>query len=308
MMHSALAVMLVGAVTMGPAATTDDPPVSHYRHGAQAGVGVHGVRYSGDTGGDNPLSPSGPPPCWYVPGEGGPQFWSRLHRANYQSTGTTIDPGADVDKHRHDTKGKWWFPDGMPGATGDACRSSLAPEVWVPEGDPPPPQHVTAAQLAMAARAVLLLVPPHTQVNPAPPKRSYVGLATWVWAAPEKKIRQVTASIPALALSATVTATRGGLQLSPGTGDGTRYELHPPGGMCPGVGRPYTGATQTPPCGVTYQRSSADLPNRGYTLTASFTWTVTWTGSDGTGGTMEPGTYGDDVNIPVGEVQSTTGH
>lgn len=160
----------------------------------------------------------------------------------------------------------------------------------------------------MVARAALLLTPPKTKTDPAPPKRSFVGLATWVWAAPEKKTRQVTASLPALGLSATVTATRGGLQLSPGTGDGSRYELHPAGGVCPSLGAAYTGSSQTPPCGVTYQQSSADMPNRVYTLTASFTWTVTWTGSDGTGGTMPPGTFGDTVNIPVGEVQSVNGH
>jgi enoyl reductase len=129
-----------------------------------------------------------------------------------------------------------------------------------------------------------------------------------VWAAPEKRTRQVTAALPKLGLSATVTATRGGLQLSPGTGDGSRYEPHPAGGICADPGKPYTGAAQTPPCGVTCQQSSADLPNRFYTLTASFTGTVTWAGSDGTGGTMAPGTFGDEVNIPVGEVQSTNGH
>jgi hypothetical protein len=33
---------------------------------------------------------------------------------------------------------------------------------------------------------------------------------------------------------------------------------------------------------------------------------VTWTGGDGTGGAMEPGTYVGDINTPVGE--SVTGH
>lgn len=63
-----------------------------------------------------------------------------------------------------------------------------------------------------------------------------------------------------------------------------------------GLGAAYTGGGQTPPCGVTYLQSSSDLPNRVYSLAASFTWTVTWTGSD------------DTVNIPVGEVQSVNAH
>jgi enoyl reductase len=303
-----LAVAVTGTPT--PASADFTPGV----HGNARGGTLRGkVKLSGDTGGGAPIE-GGMPPCWYSPGETGPELYKLIHGSASAPSASGADRGneaggddPEVDKHKKD-KGKWWFPDGIDGPEGTACAAALKLRVWVPEGDPPPPQHVTAGQLAMIARAALLLTPPKTKVNPAPPKRSYVGLATWVWAAPEKKTRQVTASLPELNLSATVTATRGGLQLSPGTGDRTRYELYPPGGMCPGVGDRYTGASQTPPCGVTYQQSSADLPNRVYALTASFTWTVTWAGSDGTGGTMAPGTFAATVNIPVGEVQSINGH
>lgn len=305
-------VILAMAATVSTAtAMADSGDFTPDQHGNSRGGTLRGkVALSGDTGGSNPVEGS-LPPCWYSPGETGAELYKLIHSSasvpgasgtHHGNEAAGDDP--EVDKHKKD-KGKWWFPDGIDGPEGTACAAGLNFRIWVPDGDPPPPQHVTAAQLAMAARAALLLTPPKTKVNPTPPKRSYVGLGTWVWAAPEKKTRQVTASLPELGLSATVTATRGGLRLSPGTGDSSRYELHPAGGMCPGLGGPYTGASQTPPCGVTYQHSSADLPNRVYPLTASFTWTVTWAGSDGTGGTMAPGTFGDDVNIPVGEVQST---
>jgi hypothetical protein len=58
---------------------------------------------------------------------------------------------------------------------------------------------------------------------------------------------------------------------------------------------------------VTYERSSADQAGGAYTLSANFTWTVTWAGSDGAGGAMVPGTLADGVSVPVGEVQSVTG-
>ncbi|MGH3373276.1 MAG: hypothetical protein ACRDP6_00915 [Actinoallomurus sp.] len=303
-----LAVTVTGMPTVAEAGFSPDQ-----RGNARGGTLRGKVKLSGDTGGGNPVE-GGVPPCWYDPGETGAELYKLIHGSGSAPSASGAHHGneaggddPEVDKHKKD-KGKWWFPDGIDGPEGVACASALKFRLWVPDGDPPPPQQVTAGQLAMVARAALLLTPPKTKMNPAPPRRSYVGLATWVWAAPEKKTRQVTASLPELGLSATVTATRGGLQLSPGTGDGSRYELHPPGGMCPGLGGPYKGADRTPSCGVTYQQSSADLPNRTYAFTASFTWTVTWMGSDGTGGAMAPGTFGDTVNIPVGEVQSVNGH
>jgi enoyl reductase len=314
MIHRLLTSGVVLAMAMTTAPTVPSADFTPGVHGnARWGTLRGKVRLSGDTGGGDPVQ-GGPPPCWYSPGETGAELYKLIHSSGSVPSASGLrraneaagdDP--EVDKHKKD-KGKWWFPDGIDGPEGTACAASLKFRIWVPDGAPPPPQHVTAAQLAMVARAALLLTPPDTTVNPAPPKRSYVGLATWVWAAPEKKTRQVTAALPELGLSATVTATRGGLQLSPGTGDRSRYELHPAGGICADLGGPYTGGAQTPPCGVTYQESSADLPNRTYTLTVSFTWTVTWAGSDGTGGTMAPGTFGDEVKIPVGEVQTTNGH
>ena len=304
-------VVLAMAMAVTPAASAGFTPI---QHGDVRGGTLRGkVRLSGDTGGSAPLQ-GGPPPCWYSPGETGAELYKLIHASGSVPGMSGPDRGneaagddPEVDKHKKD-KGRWWFPDGVDGPEGVACAASLKFRLWVPDSDPPPPQHVTAEQLAMVARAALLLTAPKLKVNPAPPKRSYVGLDTWVWAAPEKKTRQVTATLPELGLSATVTATRGGLRLSPGTGDGSRYHLHPAGGVCADLGGPYTGGGGTPPCGVTYEQSSADQPGGVYTLTASFTWNVAWTGSDGTGGAMAPGTFDATVNIPVGEIQSVNGH
>lgn len=267
------------------------------QEGDRRGVTVSGaVRLSGDTGGHEAVR-GGPPPCWYVPGEAGPETYQSVARDNRLSGGSMA---ADIAAHAHDTDGRWWDAAGLDSAAGRACYAGMPERVWVKKGDPPPPQHVTAAQLAQVARAALLLVPPRIHVSPS--GRGYVGMGVWVWASNEKKTRHVVATVPRLGLSATVTATRTGLTLTPGTPDAT---LHPATGHCTGLGTPYTGST-TPPCGITYLRASASTPDQAWKMTASFTWTVHWTGNDGTNGPMAPGTYTTTTRIPIGEVQTVT--
>lgn len=280
--------------------------VSPSNDGTRRSITIRGLRLSGNVGSADTSNWQGPA-CWRSPWLSGAAMASRTEAIHRRSSGgeRTSLP-ADVARHQ-DEEGYWWAPTSNGTAAGVACESSLQPPViWVPEGDPPPPAGITPAILAQIARAHLDLPAPQISLNPRPPRRSYVGVGTWVWAEPVQRQLQVTAALPDLNMSATVTAVRRDLTIDPGTSDPSRYRLH----ACTGLGKPYPAnasrrvAEQDPPCGVTYLRSSSDLPGKAYTLTAQLTWTVTWQGSDGSGGPMADGTLGDSVQVPVGEVQT----
>jgi enoyl reductase len=314
MRHMAIvggAALLVLAGTLGPAGAADGPPggdTSTYNNGNRRGIAIKGLRLSGDVGSADTSTWQGPA-CWRAPWLSGPAMAARVEGVHRRSGGgreTSSLPG-DISKHR-DEDGYWWKPTSNGTAGGVSCESGMEPPVvWVPEGAPPPPGAITPAILAQIARAYLDLPAPQVSLNPRPPRRSYVGVGTWVWAEPVQQQRQVTAALPALNMSATVTASRSDLAIDPGTPDTSRYEVH----ACDGLGERYPAnasrgdAERTPPCGVTYLRASSDQPNKEYTLTAQLTWNVNWQGSDGSGGGMAPATLGDSVQIPVGEVQTT---
>ncbi|MCA0328478.1 MAG: hypothetical protein LCI03_01080 [Actinobacteria bacterium] len=55
---------------------------------------------------------------------------------------------------------------------------------------------------------------------------------------------------------------------------------------CTSPGTPYTtsrGATASPTCGYVYESSSASQPDHAYTVVATTTWEVTWTGGGQSG-------------------------
>lgn len=58
---------------------------------------------------------------------------------------------------------------------------------------------------------------------------------------------------------------------------------------------------RNPPCGIEYLRSSGDGT---YPLEATVTWKVTGTGTGVPGGTLPSGTFGNEQNITVEEIQS----
>jgi enoyl reductase len=302
-------VTLAGTMSPAAAAPADGPSTTPSQNGSRAGVTMRNLRISGDASSTPNTTVWEAPPCWRAPDLTGPQYAEELrgnHRRSGGRDGSTRLP-SDVAEHENE-EGFWWGPVSNGTAAGARCAAAMNPfYVWVGESDPAPPNGVTPEILAQIARAYLDLPAPDVKVNPGPPRRSYVGMGTWVWADPVDQQLSATAELPDLNMSATVVATRRNLVIDPGTADTGRYRTHP----CTGLGKPYPAnasrrvAEQDPPCGVTYLRASSDQPNRQYTLTAELTWGVTWQGSGGTGGTMADTTLGDSVQVPVGEVQTT---
>ncbi|CAL9459824.1 hypothetical protein SUDANB32_02608 [Streptomyces sp. enrichment culture] len=178
---------------------------------------------------------------------------------------------------------------------------------WVENGDPVPVENaVTPEVLAELAYNRVRL--PAAEVTLRPEAATKVNLPTWAWLDRSRfKETSVTASIAVggLNIQATTTARPVSLRLEPGTPDA---ETYPASGECTinadgSIGEPYTRgkADRTPPCGLKYLRSSGDGT---FTLQATITWDISWTGTGGAGGDLPDGTFGNDQAVTVQEIQS----
>lgn len=275
-----------------------------------------------------------PPPCWYAPYLGAKDFKKKMSKdiesqlntpgmgghagaalgqlkAHYEDGyGWTDTPGYkdyNVDK---DGEGMFWAAVENPNEP-DILKRSSCNDVpfWVDNGEAPPPQYEEAIRpQILAALAYQHMQLPDTEVTLAPKATTKVNLPTWAWL--DKAVFnevQATAAInvPGFNIQATTTAKPVSLKLEPGTQDAVTY---PASGECAinadgSIGEPYTKgkASQTPPCGIKYLRSSGDGT---YKLRATITWEITWTGTGGTGGDLPNGTFGKDQDVTVQEIQA----
>ncbi|MBT2451324.1 hypothetical protein J7F03_30495 [Streptomyces sp. ISL-43] len=266
-----------------------------------------------------------PPACWYEPMSAAE--FKAVSEASY--TSVVNDPAqpsyakssmAELKKIYTETKykdynldqadkGAFWVGVQNPNRKDDLASFSCSdlPE-WVPNGTPPPVRNaITPEVLAQAAYNQLDI--PTTTVTLAPkPENIKVNLATWVYHdRAEFKPVKVTASLSAggTNISATTTARPVSLHIKAGTSDA---QLHPGSGDCAintdgTIGAAYSADSdgKAPPCGLTYLRSSG---NGSYTLEASITWEVSWTGSNGQDGNLPSGTFSTTQNVIVQEIQA----
>lgn len=291
-----------------------------------------GIQFSGavkDEGqGPGNLTPTtadwDPPPCWYAPYLGAKDF-KRVTKKSIEEQMATpgmtghagnalqqmldhYEDGYSWPKHpgfkdwnvENDGEGMFWA--GVPNpAEEDFLARNACSEVpfWVDNGEPAPDwvadQAIDPAMLAVLAYERMVV--PDTEAELRPEGEQTVNLPTWVWL-DGAQFQPVTAraEVPALGMWAETTATPVSLTIDPGTDDA---ELHPRGGACAmsdgRVGTPYRkgDADKVPPCGVTYLRSSESTGP--YDFTASVTWKVSWSASDGT----------EDEPLPTGIIEAT---
>lgn len=261
-----------------------------------------------------------PPPCWYEP-----KYTPEQLKADHQKTKNLPHASglgeavAAFEKHyveghpyknyNMDKKGKGMFWDraALPYEEGGDIFACKKPPFWVDNGEPPNVENaVTPEVLAELAYAKIKI--PGTKVTLAPDNVTKVNLHTWAWLDKAKfKPVSVTASLNAGGqnIEATTTAEPRSLRIEPGTKDA---KSHPASGECAinedgSIGSPYVrgNAEKTPPCGVTYLRSSGDGT---YELKATITWKVTWEGTGVPGGNLPAGTFGTTQDITVEEIQS----
>ncbi|UQT57022.1 hypothetical protein M4V62_19005 [Streptomyces durmitorensis] len=263
-----------------------------------------------------------PPGCWYAPEWKATEFQEYRQRLYF---GARHDPdaprdvlgdmsdqnqayakdGYNIDKEKD---GMWWGAQQNPNASmAEQFKCDREP-FWVENGETPEdvPQVIDPEILAGLAYEQIKV--PGTKVTLAPDGPSKVNLPTWAWLDKgDFSPVSVTASLdaPGLHIEATTTAKPVALSIKPGTEDAVRI---PASGKCElnddgSIGEPYAKgkSKEQPPCGVTYQRSSG---NGTFNLQATATWDITWTGTDGAGGDLPDGEYGNDQPVTVEEVQS----
>jgi len=135
---------------------------------------------------------------------------------------------------------------------------------------------------ALAAEAVDQLRPafPVPQTNPDLSVDQIAGIETWLWVDPDDwQPVTATASVPPIGPfpGLTVTATAQPVQVIWDMGDGTEV-------VCDGPGTPYDvdrpAADQSTDCSHVYQRFGR------YEASAIMVWQVSWSSSDGDGGTL----------------------
>ncbi|MFF5609889.1 hypothetical protein ACFY65_26510 [Streptomyces cellulosae] len=275
-----------------------------------------------------------PPPCWYAPYLGAKDFKKKmskdiesqlsapgmgghagaalneLQRHYEDEYGWTDTPGYKDYNVEKDGEGMFWAAVENPDEPDLLKRSSCTDlPFWVDNGEAPPPQYEEAiTPEILAALAYQHMQLPDTEVTLKPEGTTKVNLPTWAWL--DKAVFdevQATASItvPGFALQATTTAKPVSLKLEPGTDDA---ETYPASGECTinadgSIGEPYAKgeADRTPPCGITYLRSSG---NGTYNLQATITWDISWTGTGGAGDDLPDGTFGNDQAVTVQEIQA----
>lgn len=174
-----------------------------------------------------------------------------------------------------------------------------------PPAPPPPPP---AIALARAAWGQLVLPSPQPGRYPSGILResghpyTIVNANTWFWTAPETwQTLSKTVTVGAVWGRATATPTR--LSLQPGDG---HAEV-----SCPGPGAPWqandtTWLAPVNPAGCSYKYSKSSLGRINDQVSARYTitWTITWAGSDGTGGTFGQMLTDTPVAFAVAEVQT----
>ena len=193
-------------------------------------------------------------------------------------------------------KGSWYLAFCNPAKSLFGINTNVH-MVFVQEGESLPT--VSPYELALQARKQLRPAVPEVRTAPPRGREGLVGLRHFFWSersqwTPHSKRAEAG---PAWA---EVTATPSRVVIKPGADQ--------PSVTCVGPGTPYDPArspdSQKTDCSHLYTRSSAGLPGSRYQVTVSVTWTATWAGSGGTGGTLAPITTSTAFPIRVAEGQA----
>lgn len=189
------------------------------------------------------------------------------------------------------------------GYYGGTCGVNVAARFFTTGAAPPP--MVAPADLAKIAYDNMVIDTPVVQRNPKASVDGAAGatlvlLPTWFWVTNPDSVGGRTGGTRTIRAEvgnawAEVVAKTGGLDLaSPGGGT----SCSPTQALVaygPGVG--------SSPCTVSFAKASVGY-GAGYPVTASTSWSATWTGSGGTGGTLDPLSRQTTFSVPVAESQA----
>ena len=247
------------------------------------------------------------PICTYVPSRDGAEVAEDMRDGRYRGVESPAMFRAEYpDWEKHDGDDGYWYRYNCFSNRASSREEfetielefmrSNPHNIWVPAGSEPPTPQVDGATLARAAWDAVTIPTPSIDRNPklGDSGATVVGLDTWVWATGDTPTT-VTATATAGSVTATVQATGTGLSLS--SPDATT--------TCSGFGTAWQPgmAEGSSDCTVMFNRSSAHLG--GTTpLRTSASYSVSWTASDGSSGTLDPVTTTSTTNIPVTEIQT----
>ena len=170
--------------------------------------------------------------------------------------------------------------------------------VWLPIGaGGAAPVLPNPAILAQQAIGQLTLPSLQIDASPAIGADQLVGLPTWLWLGPAGwQAATATAAVPGESVTATATP----ISVTWSFGDGATQ-------VCHGPGTPYAATDSpdqpSPTCGHTYTTSSAGRPDNAFTVTATVSWSVAWTGG-GQNGTVPDLHNTATTTLRVADVQS----
>lgn len=154
---------------------------------------------------------------------------------------------------------------------------------------------LSPAEVARLAYNQLRLPSPEIRTNPG--ERHLVNLPSWLWLDRSSWTPvSATASVPGVSVTATATPE----SLTWRMGDGASVS-------CEGPGTPYRAGVDpkapSPDCGHTYRRSSLGEPDDRFTVSATVTWTIRWSGA-GRSGTFPGLTTTQKTSFVVAESQA----
>lgn len=231
--------------------------------------------------------PPGPTPCSAPEG-----YWSNSHQC-YISPVSPPPPAGDPAWQGHEPGDGGVYHCYQP-------QSDLAMTFWAQ--DPPPnsgagPTPREVAQLAIE-RMHLSAIDIDIAPEPGVGSIGLVGMPVWMWAMAPNEHTFGPLTETASAGGVSITATANVLHITWDMGDGTEI-------VCDTAGSPYKasyGLKKSPDCGHTYTRSSAHETDDAYTVTATSSWVITWSGAGQTG-TIRLNGLNRSTQIRIGEAQ-----
>jgi len=151
---------------------------------------------------------------------------------------------------------------------------------------------------AAARRALATITLPLPQLgiapDPGPGSAGLVGLPVWMWT--QNTVGPIAAFDQTGPLRVDIKATVSEIRWNMGDGNSV---------TCAGAGTPYQasyGGSSSPTCGYTYTTPSRNEPGGRYTVTATATWRVDWSGG-GFSGTITTTRVSQPVTLRIEELQ-----
>lgn len=256
----------------------------------------------------------GPTTCTYTPKEGEPRevpcskdggWWAN----DIQCYWTLDDPQRPAPTGRDASVGAWYscLPIEPADCGGRLCYGT---SVWR-ETPPPGVNRYTPAQAAgMLARTFVLKpieigMAPEQKVHTddpagtAPYRRTWVGIPVWLWVSPPTESTWGPISRTATYGGVTVSGTASVQSLTWTSGDGQTRSCGA-GTRFDAAAMANQAAVDSPTCGFRYQHQS---DGGTFTLSATSTWAVEWTGGGQSGRIAMP-TTSTSTTVRVGELQS----